>query len=60
MRPRGFIDDWRPYQKSLDLLVQVEAIIAQYQMALTIRQIFLSVGGALPLRKDRERLQKSR
>jgi hypothetical protein len=40
MRPRGFIDDWRPYQKSLDLLVQVEAIIAQYQMSLTIRQIF--------------------
>jgi hypothetical protein len=39
-RPRGFIDDWRPRQKSLVLLAQIEAIIAVYDMALTIRQIF--------------------
>lgn len=40
MRPRGFIEDWRPYRKSLGLLAQVETIIAEYDMALTIRQIF--------------------
>ena len=40
MRPRGFIENWRPYQKSLDLLEQVEKIIAEYDIALTIRQIF--------------------
>jgi hypothetical protein len=44
MRPRGFAD-WRPRQKSLDLLKQVEAIIAQYAMALTIRQIFYRLIG---------------
>lgn len=40
MRPRGFIDEWRPRQKSLRLLAQVEAVIALYDMALTLRQIF--------------------
>jgi hypothetical protein len=40
MRPRGFIERWNPRQKSLDLLKHVEAIIADYKMALTIRQIF--------------------
>jgi hypothetical protein len=44
-RPRGFIDDWRPRQKSLDLLRQVETIIAEYDMALTIRQIFYRLIG---------------
>jgi hypothetical protein len=39
-RPRGFIDDWRPHKKSLALLDQIDSIIAVYQMALTIRQIF--------------------
>jgi hypothetical protein len=39
-RPRGFIDDWRPRQKSLVLLGQVETIIGEYTTALTVRQIF--------------------
>jgi hypothetical protein len=39
-RPRGFIDDWRPRQKSLELLGQIEAIIGEYTTALTVRQIF--------------------
>jgi|SRR6516165_724937 hypothetical protein len=45
MRPRGFIEDWRPRQKSLDLLAKVEAIIAEYAMPLTIRQIFYRLVG---------------
>jgi len=44
MRPRGFAD-WRPRQKSLDLLEQVREIIAQYAMVLTIRQIFYRLVG---------------
>jgi hypothetical protein len=40
MRPRGFIDNWRPQLKSLALLEKVDAIVAAYAMALTIRQIF--------------------
>src|SRR6516164_8112042 len=44
-RPRGFVDDWRPRQKSLDLLEQVEATIAEYAMPLTIRQIFYRLVG---------------
>jgi hypothetical protein len=40
LRPRGFMNSWNPHRKSLVLLKQVEAIIAMYQMALTIRQIF--------------------
>jgi hypothetical protein len=40
IRPRGFITDWKPHSKSLVLLGQVEAIIALYQTALTIRQVF--------------------
>jgi hypothetical protein len=39
IRPRGFAD-WRPYRKNRELLLQVEAIIGEYAMALTIRQIF--------------------
>jgi hypothetical protein len=38
-RPRGFAE-WKPHARSLVLLSQVEAIIAMYQMALTLRQIF--------------------
>ena len=45
MRPRGFIEDWQPRQKSLLLLQQVEAIIAEYAMPLTIRQIFYRLVG---------------
>jgi hypothetical protein len=45
MRPRGFISNWQPQQKSLDLLRQVEAIIAEYDIALTIRQIFYRLIG---------------
>jgi hypothetical protein len=45
MRPRGFIEDWRPRQRSLDLLAKVEAIIAEYAMPLTIRQIFYRLVG---------------
>jgi hypothetical protein len=45
MRPRGFIERWNPRQKSLDLLKHVEAIIAEYDMALTIRQIFYRLIG---------------
>ena len=44
-RPRGFIDDWQPRQKSLMLLQQVDAIIAEYAMPLTIRQIFYRLVG---------------
>jgi hypothetical protein len=44
-RPRGFIDDWQPRQRSLDLLQQVEAIVAEYAMPLTIRQIFYRLVG---------------
>jgi hypothetical protein len=40
-RPRGFIENWRPREKSLVLLEKIEAVIAEYaMMALTIRQIF--------------------
>jgi hypothetical protein len=45
MRPRGFIEDWQPRQKSLDLLAKIEAIIAEYAMPLTIRQIFYRLVG---------------
>jgi hypothetical protein len=45
MRPRGFIHDWQPRQRSLDLLAQVEAIIGEYAMPLTIRQIFYRLVG---------------
>jgi hypothetical protein len=38
-RDLGFIE-WHPYRHSLDLLAKVEAIIAQYGQALTLRQIF--------------------
>jgi hypothetical protein len=44
MRVRGFAD-WRPHQKSLDLLKDVKEIIAEYAMALTIRQIFYRLVG---------------
>jgi hypothetical protein len=30
IRPRGFIEDWRPRQRSLDLLTKVREIIAEY------------------------------
>jgi hypothetical protein len=39
-RPRGFVEEWRPYRKSRELLGQIEAIIAEYTTALTVRQIF--------------------
>src|SRR5262249_46130724 len=45
MRPRGFVHDWQPRQRSLILLQQVEAIIAEYAMPLTIRQIFYRLVG---------------
>jgi hypothetical protein len=44
-RPRGFIDDWQPRHKSLVPLEQVKAIIAEYAMPLTIRQIFYQLVG---------------
>lgn len=44
-RPRGFITDWQPRQKSLDLLTNVKEIMAEYQMALTVRQIFYRLVG---------------
>jgi hypothetical protein len=44
MRPRGFAD-WQPRQKSLDLLEQVKKIIDEYDVALTIRQIFYRLIG---------------
>jgi hypothetical protein len=37
--------DWRPRQKSLDLLAKVQTIIAEYDIALTIRQIFYRLVG---------------
>lgn len=40
MRPRGFMADWQPRRKSRELLEQIDAILATYEMALTIRQIF--------------------
>jgi hypothetical protein len=38
-RDRGFIE-WRPQKRSLELLGKVETIIAAYDQALTLRQIF--------------------
>jgi hypothetical protein len=45
-RDRGFIE-WRPHQKSLELLTKVEAIIAQYAQSLTLRQIFYRRSAAI-------------
>lgn len=47
MRPRGFIDDWAPRDKSRHLLTLVSAILVQYaeQLPLTIRQIFYRLVG---------------
>jgi hypothetical protein len=44
MRVRGFAD-WRPHQKSLDVLKNVEEVIAKYAMVLTMRQIFYRLIG---------------
>jgi hypothetical protein len=44
-RPRGFIDHWCPRQNSRVLLDRIEAIIAEYAMPLTIRQIFCGLVG---------------
>jgi hypothetical protein len=38
-RDRGFIE-WRPQRRSLELLTKIEAIIADYAQALTLRQVF--------------------
>jgi hypothetical protein len=46
-RPRGFIDDWRPQQKTRVLLDHVDAIIEEYRdyLPLTCRQVFYRLVG---------------
>ena len=45
-RPRGFID-WRPQQRTVELLEAVQTVLEEYveQLPLTIRQIFYRLVG---------------
>ena len=47
-RPRGFIEDWNPQKKTLSRIMQVKAILAEYQdsLPMTGRQIFYRLVGA--------------
>jgi hypothetical protein len=46
-RPRGYIDDYRPQARTLDLLDQVRAVLVEYEryLPLTNRQIFYRLVG---------------
>jgi hypothetical protein len=48
VRPRGFIDDWRPRTETRQLLDQVQGVLDEYrdQLPLTLRQIFYRLVGA--------------
>jgi hypothetical protein len=47
-RPRGFVENYRPRQQTLDLLNSVQAVLTEYsaQLPLTARQIFYRLVGA--------------
>ena len=53
-RPRGFIEDYNPRAKTLDLLAQVEDVLATYQaeLPLTARQIFYRLVATVDFPKD--------
>jgi hypothetical protein len=55
--PRGFVDNWRPQQKTRELLGQVLEILSEYraQLPLTLRQIFYR----LVARYDYEKSERS-
>jgi len=59
VRPRGFIE-WHPQQKTLVLLEQVNAVLAEYRdhLPLTLRQVFYRLVGAYGFDKT-ERAYKS-
>jgi hypothetical protein len=48
LRPRGFIEDWKPQKRSRKLLEAIDAILVEYAsyLPLTIRQIFYRLIGA--------------
>jgi hypothetical protein len=48
LRPRGFITDWKPTPRTIALIDQVRAVLAEYaeQLPLTLRQIFYRLVGA--------------
>lgn len=53
-RPRGYISDYKPQAKTLDLIKQVKAILSEYRpyWPLTIRQVFYRLVGRYDYAKD--------
>lgn len=54
MRPRGFMDNWKPKAETETLINQVQEILVEYRayLPMTIRQIFYRLVGAYGYPKD--------